>query len=84
MIETQKFRRGILVSLRDEGDNVHLSLDDVVQHGTTPIIWKQDRHVTSRVYSRKTLEELSFADDELVEMAYYIVARLRAAKKVYG
>jgi hypothetical protein len=83
-MKVSKNKRAVLVSLAEEEDGrIKLSLDDVVQSGG-PKGWAMDRHVTSKSYAAQKMENLEFEEKELADIAYYILARLHAQKKVWG
>jgi hypothetical protein len=81
-MESMKKRRAVLVSLTEEGDELRLSIDDVKCKGGTPVIWEQAEHVTSKMISTESLEQIDWSEKELADFGYYIIARLRAFRKL--
>jgi hypothetical protein len=76
-----KPRRAVLVSIKREGDEFRVSLDDVEFQSLRPATWKQKDHVTSKLIAVKALEDLVFNEKELANLGYYILARLHAFKE---
>lgn len=78
--ETGKPRRAVLVSIAQKNDEYQLRLDDVENWGSSPELWKQMDHITSKLIPEKAFEELQFDEKELASFGYYILARLHAFK----
>jgi len=75
-----KPRRAVLVSITKQGDGYRLSLDDVEYQNSSPTLWKQREHITSKEISESAIEELKFDEKELADIGHYILARLHAFK----
>lgn len=83
MAVSSKKKRGVLVFLQEEAGALRLNLDDVIQHDEDLSMWKQGRPITSIIFTDVALEELTFTETQLADVAYHILARLRAQKKVW-
>ena len=73
-----KSRRAVLVSLEREGSNLRIRLDDVECTTSSPNLWSQKEHVTSKVVGEESFREMTLGDDELANFGAYIFARLNA------
>lgn len=77
-MSAQKARRAVLVSLENEGGDLRIRLDDVECNASSPKIWIQKEHVTSKVIAVESLREMTLSDEELANFGAYIFARLNA------
>ena len=76
-----KQRRGVLVTISQEGGQVLLQLDDVKGDPSEPKIWKQDVLFTHKPFSLEQLDNLDMEEKELADFGHAILARLRAFMK---
>jgi len=77
-MSAQKSRRAVLVSLESEGSNLRIRLDDAECNVSSPKLWSQKEHVTSKVITEENLREMTLSDEELANFGAYILARLNA------
>lgn len=78
-----KTKYAVLVTLESDDNGMLLSLYDAVKASEeVSTNWKQDRIITSKKYANENIEDLNLPDKELADMAHYILARLRAVRKV--
>lgn len=82
MNESKVSTRAVIVSLTDDPEGVRISLDDIVQNEN--MSWTKDRHVTSQVFSAEKIADSDFTEKELADIGHYVIARLRALRKVWG
>jgi hypothetical protein len=69
-----------MVSLLEEPEGVRICLDDVACQNIENKIWIQKEHITNKLSSKESFDELSFEDKELAEFGFYILARLHALR----
>jgi len=67
-----------LISATIVGDQIRISVDDVVEELDRSGSWVQREHVTNKAVSGQKLKELTFDERELADFAHFVLARLSA------
>lgn len=70
-------RRAVLVSVSLDGGEARISIDDVIEDAN-PMTWRHKEHVSSKKISVENLKEMTFSEQELGDLAHFILARLSA------
>jgi hypothetical protein len=72
--------RGIVVSLKVEGDQVRIIFDDVVSEGEDqpPRRWRHVVLYTSTHFARQSFEANELSDEQLASIGLAVIARLAA------
>jgi hypothetical protein len=81
MSEDRRPRRAVLVSLKKAGPGYVISLDDAVE-GALSDQWKLAEHITRKDVPQDRMESLSFTEEDLAGLGYYVLARLNAFRSL--
>jgi hypothetical protein len=77
-----KQKRAVIVGLeKNDGGNLRITLDDLIQQDSGSSKWIKDDFITFKEYDVQTFEELDFNDKDLADFGYMIISRLFAFYK---